>query len=408
MWSSQAKEAFKPRKMRLQCAIAITSKSPRHTRGPRTAWQAPTLQPIPHEAGKKPISVVKRYKISTQGRIKLWAPPESTITSELHKLIRWYYPWEERTTNWSTLRTRKTVHRASLWISRSLITRRRPVATTKATNFQKAPQERAAIIWTYNRWAFRVTIMYKIVNESVRANLSLSRLQWSALVPIITIVPISTRIIREVTRPRFVSLWRETWRTSSSNNRLIQGTQLPQIHTLDLRAMATRLPILTASPSLLTIFMTPGTLLEPEFSSTVCVLPMNRTLPILTAGRPCLDSHVLVKRWWRLTHMASCRRPLPILLPKASNTRTALVTAYNSQAMRPPCSRALTTTLFPWWMTSMDSSRIWLEILSMWAMTSARKATFSKSWMLERCTNNNKWREVGTTTLLGQVVQMVQ
>ena len=80
--------AFKPRKMRLLCAIAITSKSPRHTRGPRTAWQAPTLQPIPHEAGKKPISVVKRYKISTQGRIKLWAPPESTITSELHKLIR--------------------------------------------------------------------------------------------------------------------------------------------------------------------------------------------------------------------------------------------------------------------------------------------------------------------------------
>ena len=130
---------------RLLCVTVIISRRIRLTHGQIMEWQGRIHLSTPHEAGKKMIFVVKRYRISTQDPIRLLAPQELKISELCRPVIRWYCLYEETPINSSTRHTKKIVHRALLSTNPSLTTKRW-VATAKATNFQKAQPERVAII----------------------------------------------------------------------------------------------------------------------------------------------------------------------------------------------------------------------------------------------------------------------
>jgi len=127
------------------CATATISKRIRLTHGRTMEWQGRTHLWTPQEAGKKMIFVVKRYRISTQGPIKLLAPQELKTNVLCRLVIKWYCLYVETPINLSIRLIKRIVHRALLSTSHSLIIRRW-AATPKATNFQKAPPGRVLTI----------------------------------------------------------------------------------------------------------------------------------------------------------------------------------------------------------------------------------------------------------------------
>ena len=109
-----------------------------------------------------------------------------------------------------------------------------PLQITTATNFQKAPREKAPTTSTFSRCPSTVAMLSKIImcrTASVYEKVILNHSHHQCLASAKTLMRIRT--IQATTHQQSDNSWKETWRTSRISSRRIRATRLLQIHTLD-------------------------------------------------------------------------------------------------------------------------------------------------------------------------------
>ena len=145
---------------RLPCAIVITSKRIQRTHGLK-AWQISNNQLTRHVAAKKTTLDAKRYRISTHALTKPWGARE-WASGQRTVLKRWYCRLGEKIL--STHRIRRMDSRWHLSSRcKTSHTKPMPLQITTATNFQKAPPEKAPTTSISSRCPSTVAMHSKII-----------------------------------------------------------------------------------------------------------------------------------------------------------------------------------------------------------------------------------------------------